>query len=86
MTTELPGNLYRRCLDQLDNFQPVQLRGRLLRATGLTLEAVGCRLQTGQRCMILPSRGQPVDAEVVGFDRDRLFLMPLDRARGPEPG
>ncbi|CAM3719508.1 flagellar protein export ATPase FliI [Parendozoicomonas haliclonae] len=64
----------------------IEARGRLVRATGLTLEAIGCQLQTGQRCLIAPHHGAPVEAEVVGFDRDRLFLMPLDRAQGLSPG
>ncbi len=86
MNPEHLGELYERSLERLDNIAPAELQGKLLRATGLTFEAVGCRMETGQRCMIRTRQGIPVEAEVVGFDRDRLFLMPLDRARGLGPG
>lgn len=50
--------------------------GRLVRVTGLTLEVVGCRLSIGQRCRVDVRNGQPVLAEVVGFNRDVAYLMP----------
>ena len=86
MLTEQLSALYGNCIERAKSIPPVQVHGRLLRATGLTLEAVGCRLQTGQRCMIQSSLGALIEAEVVGFDRDRIFLMPLDRAQGLSPG
>ena len=86
MKPERLTGIYEKCLDRLKHAQVAELQGKLLRATGLTFEAIGCRMETGQRCMIRPSQGSPVEAEVVGFDRDRLFLMPLNRARGLGPG
>ncbi len=60
--------------------------GRLQRVVGLKLEATGCKLQTGQRCLIETRGRQQLEAEVVGFDRGKVFLMPLERATGLAPG
>lgn len=56
--------------------------GRLVRVTGLTLEVVGCQLVIGQRCQVESASGQPLMAEVVGFNRDIAFLMPLQPMSG----
>lgn len=62
-------------------------RGRLTRATGLVLEAVGLRLPLGCSCMVELADGQgETEAEVVGFNGDRLFLMPLVETSGLVPG
>jgi flagellum-specific ATP synthase len=53
---------------------------------GLTLEAVGCQSIVGDRCIIHGANGQEIEAEVVGFDGDRTFLMPLTTADGLKPG
>ena len=59
--------------------------GRLVRVVGLTLEAVGCRAAVGSICRIDTSSGY-LDAEVVGFSGDKLFLMPSEEMRGVIPG
>ncbi len=63
-----------------------QTYGRLVRMAGLTLEAVGCRLCTGQRCLIETDHGDVVEAEVVGFDRQATVLMPIRHTTGLRPG
>ena len=51
--------------------------GRLVGASGLLLESVGCQLHTGQRCRIETTSGEWLDAQVVGF-RDKVsYLMPF---------
>lgn len=64
--------------------EPASFRryGRLVRVTGLTLEVVGCQLVIGQRCQVESASGQPLMAEVVGFNRDIAFLMPLQHMVG----
>lgn len=64
----------------------VETSGRLTRMVGLTLEAAGCQSVVGDRCVIQGSSGQKVEAEVVGFDGERTFLMPLTSAEGLKPG
>ncbi|MEE4301429.1 MAG: FliI/YscN family ATPase [Pseudomonadales bacterium] len=62
------------------------VEGRLSRVVGLTLEAIGCRAEIGSRCTVIGLDGEAVDAEVVGFAEDRLFLMPTAEAHGLAPG
>ncbi|QUN06857.1 flagellar protein export ATPase FliI [Shewanella yunxiaonensis] len=59
--------------------------GQLVRVVGLTLEATGCRAPVGSLCAIDTSAGALV-AEVVGFDDELLYLMPVEELRGVVPG
>ena len=72
------SNRLREAVDQC-HLAPAQVHGRLKRVKGLCLEATGCRLSTGQRCVIDGRDGQRMEAEVVGFEGNRLFLMPLQQ-------
>lgn len=65
--------------------QPLVVAGKLTRMVGLTLEAVGCQASIGGRCLIESSLGEPIDAEVVGFHDDKLYLMPIGDLRGLGP-
>ncbi|WP_028117914.1 flagellar protein export ATPase FliI [Ferrimonas senticii] len=58
--------------------------GQLLRVVGLTLEAVGCRAPVGSLCQIDTDSG-PMTAEVVGFDDQVLYLVPVDELKGVLP-
>jgi flagellum-specific ATP synthase len=64
---------------------PLVVHGRLTRMVGLTLEADGCRAAVGDRCRISNAGMQNVEAEVVGFAGDSLFLMPTDEPHGLSP-
>jgi len=59
--------------------------GKLIRVVGLTLEAVGCTAAVGSLCHVETNDGF-IDAEVVGFSGERLFLMPSERLTGVVPG
>jgi flagellum-specific ATP synthase len=59
--------------------------GRLVRVVGLTLEATGLSAAIGQTCEVETAAGQ-LQAEVVGFAKDRIFLMPKDDVTGVVPG
>ncbi|BDM63803.1 flagellum-specific ATP synthase FliI [Shewanella sp. NFH-SH190041] len=59
--------------------------GQLLRVVGLTLEASGCRAAVGTLCAIETDHGELI-AEVVGFDDELLYLMPVEELRGVQPG
>lgn len=84
MTTNL-ATKFSRYAQQLKPDTPL-VEGRLIRMIGLTLEAVGCNLPVGSYCYIHSSTGEQVEAEVVGFAGDNLYLMPLDKAEGLHPG
>ncbi len=61
------------------------VEGRLTRMVGLTLEAVGCHAPVGARCLVEGPDGQDIEAEVVGFAGEKLFLMPIGRVQGIVP-
>ena len=65
---------------------PFAVAGRLTRVNGLVMEAAGLRLPLGSACrIVLPNNGE-VEAEVVGFNGDRLFIMPTNDVTGLMPG
>ncbi|MGF1874757.1 flagellar protein export ATPase FliI [Photobacterium frigidiphilum] len=59
--------------------------GRLVRVVGLTLEAIGCRAPVGSLCIVETLNGD-LEAEVVGFSGEILFLMPSEQLLGVMPG
>ena len=85
----MTGTLAER-LDQLSRNVPAtplpELSGRLTRMVGLTLECVGCPMVVGDRCLIQGHGSVDVEAEVVGFEDDRVYLMPLTAIEGLRPG
>lgn len=64
---------------------PLALEGRLVRMVGMTLEVVGTYAPIGSRCHIYAADQVPVEAEVVGFSNERLYLMPIGHIHGLEP-
>jgi len=72
---------------------PLETQGRLVRVTGLVLEAAGIRVPVGSVCEIRqdgrgnePGGAPPVLAEVVGFSGDRAYLMPTGDIHGLASG
>ncbi|WP_372762181.1 flagellar protein export ATPase FliI [Pseudoalteromonas sp.] len=63
----------------------VAVAGVLTRVVGLTLEAKGLRAPVGSQCKIETMNGF-VDAEIVGFNEQTLYLMPNDHISGVLPG
>ena len=64
--------------------EPV-VEGVLTRVVGLTLEAVGIHAEVGGRCEVTTGQGRNVEAEVVGFAGDHLYLMPTSELQGLGP-
>ncbi|MCX4193865.1 flagellar protein export ATPase FliI [Methylophaga sp. OBS1] len=75
---------YQQRLDS-DLTSDVLVEGRLTRMVGLTLEAVGFQAPVGSRCEVLGSGQKPIEAEVVGFAGETLYLMPTGDMRGLVP-
>ncbi len=65
---------------------PLATSGSLVRVAGLVLEAAGIRAPVGAVCEVQGDSGPPVQAEVVGFDADRAFLMPTGEVHGLASG
>ena len=63
--------------------------GKLTRATGLVMEAVGLKLPIGALCIVERQTGQailPGECEVGGVNGQTLYLMPLEHVDGILPG
>lgn len=75
-----------RFKEKLDNVSSIVVEGRLTRMIGMTLEAVGCNVNIGERCQIETISGSLEDAEVVGFSDDKIYLMPIGSIQGLGPG
>jgi flagellum-specific ATP synthase len=74
------------CREHVADVRPWLTAGRLTRVNGLVMEASGLKLRLGSGCLIqIPGDGT-VEAEVVGFAGDRLFLMPAEDVYGVSPG
>lgn len=63
-----------------------QVSGHLVRMVGLTLEAVGLKVTVGSRCEILVPGQKSIETEVVGFEGEKIFLMPIMPVSGLQPG
>ena len=73
--------------ERLDNdpSEVLSIEGRLTRMVGLTLEAVGFQAPVGSRCEVQGANGKLIEAEVVGFSGEILYLMPTGDVRGLVP-
>lgn len=80
-------NAYLRdCRTLLPLTESMLISGRVTRVAGLVMEAIGLKLAVGSACTVPLPNGAKVEAEVVGFDNERLFLMPQADVEGILPG
>jgi flagellum-specific ATP synthase len=79
------GDFLARHIRRAEHIAPPPVEGQLTRMIGLTLEASGCQAAVGELCEVLTNDGQRIEAEVVGFAQDRLFLMPTSVVHGLKP-
>ncbi|MCD4782499.1 MAG: flagellar protein export ATPase FliI [Candidatus Eremiobacteraeota bacterium] len=65
----------------------VKTHGKVTQVVGLLIESEGPAVKVGEICNIF-SKGNPVPtkAEVVGFKRNKVLLMPLGEMSGISPG
>ena len=74
---------YKDIIAELD---PIKNTGKVERVVGLTIESIGPDVHYGELCKIRLDRGQYLFAEVVGFNRNRVVLMPIGDMKGIVPG
>jgi flagellum-specific ATP synthase len=74
------------CSELVAMTDPILMSGRLTRVAGLVMEATGLKLAVGSGCSVELPNGSSVDAEVVGFAGERLYLMPANEVYGLVPG
>ena len=65
---------------------PPQKSGTLVRLVGMRLETRGLMAPLGACCEVVGQFGHRVEAEVVGFNDDILYLLPFTEPQGIEPG
>ena len=74
-----------RCVRQIERLPPPPVQGSLTRMVGLALEAVGCQAAIGDSCDVTTADGATIEAEVVGFSGERVYLMPTGDPHGLGP-
>jgi flagellar biosynthesis/type III secretory pathway ATPase len=79
------ASLLERHARRVEQLPAPPVEGVLTRMVGLTLEAAGCQAAVGDRCDVLGNDGARIEAEVVGFSGDRLYLMPTGDIHGLKP-
>jgi len=71
----------------LERTDPIKHVGVVRQVTGILIESIGPSAVLGELCQIHPSGSDnPVWAEVVGFQDNRVQLMPYDVVEKLEPG
>ena len=71
------------------NFLPAKNErlGRVTRVVGMTIEASGISAEIGAQCEIeIEGKGRCIDAEVIGFDGQKIVLMPIHFLEGIKAG
>ena len=81
----LDFNRYQRILDQIN---PIKVNGTVSEIIGLMVEGHGPASSVGEMCNIFANGGgcETLRAEVVGFRKGKVLLMPLDTLQGVGPG
>jgi len=74
---------YRNIIEETD---VIQSTGKVERIVGLTLESIGPAVKYGEMCRIRLNDGKYLYAEVVGFNKSRVILMPIGDMKGVVPG
>ncbi len=69
----------------IDHSDPMPLQGEVTRVIGLTVEAKGPSAKIGDLCLIRNGH-QEIECEVVGFNEDKILLMPLGELTQVAPG
>ena len=73
---------YRRLVGDV---RPLVASGTVNKIVGLVIEGTGPRTAVGGVCEIHSDGRPPVEAEIVGFSEDKVFLMPLGDMRHVAP-
>ena len=61
--------------------------GRVTRVVGMTIEASGISAEIGSQCVIeIEGKSREIEAEVIGFDEQKIVLMPIHFLDGIKAG
>lgn len=65
----------------------LKFSGRVSKIIGLMIESIGPAVEIGEVCDIFPIKNiKPLKGEVVGFNNDKVLIMPLGDMTGIGPG
>ena len=74
-------------LEIINNTKTIKPIGKITEIIGLTIESDGPKSSIGDLCHIFNDYDdEPIKAEVVGFRKDKILLMPLAQPDGIRPG
>ena len=77
--------VYFKAIEQADTYKHF---GKVLRVIGLMIESQGPAGNIGEVCLIYPANknAQPIQAEIVGFNEEKILLMPYSEVNeiGPD--
>ena len=81
----------KKYFDRLEKIDATIVSGRVCKVVGTIIEGNGPRVGVGSICNIVPRdesgmETRSVEAQVVGFSKDRVLLMPLENVEGIVPG
>ena len=71
---------------KLEDVDLIKYTGKVERIVGLTIESAGPSVKYGDICKIKIDKNEYLHAEVVGFNKNRVILMPIGDMRGVLPG
>ncbi len=81
---ELNFNKYSKIVEKSN---PLDLYGKVTKVVGLVIEGYAPNAIIGSSCLIYPNGAeQPIETEIVGFNRGKALLMALGDIRGIGPG
>lgn len=83
MNSQIPFDQFRELVDSRNFYKR---EGKVKQVIGLTIQVEGIKAFVGELCKIVLGANQYVDAEVVGFNDDKVLLMPLGELSGIGPG
>ena len=72
--------------DAIKDIDAIKVTGRVERVVGLTIESLGPPVSYGDICRIKLDNSKFLPAEVVGFNQNRIILMPIGSMTGVVPG
>ncbi|ADO76700.1 flagellar protein export ATPase FliI [Halanaerobium praevalens] len=70
---------------KLNNINMTRNFGHINRVIGLVIESIGPQASIGELCLIKGENGD-IKAEVVGFDDNKVLMMPIGEMEGIRPG
>jgi len=86
MSNLQPSIEWSKYQEALRSCQPVKMEGKIVKVAGIVAQANGPGMSIGSLCSIKNASGQSMQAEVIGFNDQRVVVMPFGEMRGIEPG